>query len=383
MSPYSVLLLGTQMAIGGAQKVLLDQAKWFHDRGHGVVAAFFYDRDGLYDKWKNSFRFPLYDLKAFDRDLNFLQKIVSLLAGLWRLWKLLRRQKFDAIVTFTHDSNMLGAPMAWLAGIPVRVGTHLGEIRGMPRWRKKIHALLVNRGVIQVLIAASTRTRQHAIEEGIRPDRVEVIFNGITPFKSNKAKRDETRRELGLRENDLFLLSVGRLVFEKGHEFLVEAMSTVIRSRQNIVAGICGAGPLKGQLEQQILRNALENHVRLLGQWDSVQDLLAAADIFVLPSRWEGLPMALLEAMMAGLPVIATRVEGVDEVVEDGVHGLLVPLEDPPALAEAILQLAGDRQARSRMGAAASLRIAGEYTTDRMCENYLKIILSLGKRRVE
>lgn len=371
------------MAIGGAQKLLLDQAKWFHDRGHKAVAAFFYDRDGLFDKWNNSFQFPLCDLKAFDRDSNFLQKIVSLLAGLWRLWKLLRRQKFDAIITFTHDSNMLGAPMAWLAGIPVRVGTHLGEIRGMSRWRKKIHALLVNRGVIQVLIAASTRTRQNAIEEGTQPGRIEVIFNGITPFKSDQGRRDKTRRELGLRENDIFLLSVGRLVFEKGHEFLVEAMSTVIRSRQNIVAGICGAGPLKGQLEQQILRNALENHVRLLGQWDSVQDLLAAADIFVLPSRWEGLPMALLEAMMAGLPVIATRVEGVDEVVEDGVHGLLAPLEDPLAMAEAILQLAGDQQARSRMGAAASLRIASEYTTDRMCENYLKIVLSLGKRRME
>lgn len=371
------------MAVGGAQKVLLDQAKWFHDRGHQVVAAFFYDRDGLYDKWKNTFPFPLHDLKAFAQDLNFHQKMGRLLAGLWRLWKLLRRQKFDAIITFTHDSNMLGAPLAWMAGVPIRVGTHLGEIRGMSRWRKRIHTIFVNLGVIQILIAASTKTRQNAIKEGVRPDRVEVVFNGIPPFEPNWTSRNKIRQELGLYEDDLFLLSVGRLVFEKGHEFLIEAMASVVRSGQNVIAGICGAGPLRDQLEKQIRRHALEKYVKLLGQWEDVSELLSAADIFVLPSRWEGLPMALLEAMMAGLPVIATRVEGVEEVVEDGVHGILVPLEDPAALAKAILQLSGDQEARARMGLAASLRIAREYTTDRMCENYLKIILSLSKRRVK
>ena len=169
-------------------------------------------------------------------------------------------------------------------------------------------------------------------------------------------------------------MAVGRLVYEKGHEFLVEAMSTVTRESNHVVAGICGAGPLQGELMAQIEKLGLSNKVKLLGQWDEIPELLAASDVFVLPSRWEGIPMALLEGMMAGLPVIATRVEGVDEVVQPGEHGLLVPLESPAELAQAILQLLRSPADCQRMGAAARERVLSSYTTDRMCEAYLQVI---------
>jgi glycosyltransferase involved in cell wall biosynthesis len=131
---------------------------------------------------------------------------------------------------------------------------------------------------------------------------------------------------------------------------------------------------LQDELQVQIEKLNLQDKVKLLGQWDSIPDLLAASDVFVLPSRWEGLPMALLEGMMAGLPVIATQVEGVDEVVQPGVHGLLVPLESPAELAQAILQLLRSPQDRKRMGKAARERVLSSYTTDRMCEAYLQVI---------
>jgi glycosyltransferase involved in cell wall biosynthesis len=371
----SILLLGTQMAFGGAQTLLLDQALWFKGQGHKVVAAFFYDRDGLHDKWLESYDIPIYNLNAYNKAAGYTKKITGLITGMWRLWKLLRAEKFDAVVTFTHDSNVLGLPLAWLAGVPARVGTHLGVIRGIPHWREKLHAILVNTGIIQVLIAASTRTRDNAVQEGVSPEHIEIIFNAISPFKLSERDRISARQKLGLHESDFFLITVGRLVYEKGHEFLIQAIPAVTRSFPQITVGICGSGPLFGQLEEQISALALENKVRLLGQWENVRELLAAADTFVLPSRWEGLPMALLEAMMAGLPIIATKVEGVEEVIVEGKHGLLVPTENADALADAIIHLLTDPQLRHKMGAAAKTQVLELYTTEHMCEQYLALIL--------
>jgi glycosyltransferase involved in cell wall biosynthesis len=374
MPSYSIVLLGTQIAVGGAQKLLLEQALWFQSHGHKVTVLFFYDRDNLHEKWMKTYPFVIQNLEAFDKKAGGLRSLPKLFSGLLKLWRIFKREKFDAVITFTHDSNLLGLPLAKLAGIRSRVGTHLGEIRGMSKWRESLHTFLVNCGVIQTLVASSAGTRNNAIESGVKLEKVTTIYNAIMPFDVAHIDRDAVRAKIGLKKDDVFFLAVGRLVYEKGHEFLVEAMSTVTRSDSHAIAGICGAGPLHDQLQAQIEKLNLQGKVKLLGQWDAVPDLLAASDVFVLPSRWEGLPMALLEGMMAGLPVIATRVEGVDEVVQPGVHGLLVPLESPAELAQAIIQLLGSPQDRERMGRAARERVLSSYTTDRMCEAYLQII---------
>lgn len=374
MIPLSIVLLGTQMAVGGAQKLLLEQALWFQQNGHKVMVVFFYDRDNLHEKWTKTYPFEIQNLEAFDKKAGGLRSLPKLLNGLIKLWRILKKRKYDAIITFTHDSNLLGLPLAKLAGIRARVGTHLGEIRGMSKWRDGLHTFLINRGVIQTLVASSARTRNNAIEVGVQPNRITTIYNAIMPFDVSNIDRNAVREKLGLKNDDFFFLAVGRLVYEKGHEFLIEAMAEVAKVDSHAIAGICGAGPLQDQLQAQIEKLNVQNNMKLLGQWDSIPEILAAADVFVLPSRWEGLPMALLEGMMAGLPVIATRVEGVDEVVQPGEHGLLVPLESPAELAQAILQLLRSPQDRQRMGKAARERVLSSYTTDRMCEAYLQVI---------
>lgn len=375
MRSYSILFLGTQMAVGGAQKLLLEQALWFQTHGHRVTAVFFYDRDNLHEKWTKTYPFEVHNLEAFDKKAGGLLSLPKLIAGLWRLWHILKQGKFDAVVTFTHDSNILGLPLAKLAGIRARIGTHLGEIRGMSVWRERLHTLLVNYGVIQTLVASSSRTKHNAVQAGVDPNRIKVIHNAITPFDVGGVDRNAMRRKLGVRADAIFLLAVGRLVYEKGHEFLVEAMSKVAQVNDRAAAGICGEGPLREQLSRQIEALGLQEKVKLLGLWNDIPELLAAADVFVLPSRWEGLPMALLEAMMAGLPVVAARVEGVEDVVEHGTHGFLVPLESPQALADAVLQLCSASEAERReMGGRGRARILESYTTDRMCEQYLQVI---------
>jgi glycosyltransferase involved in cell wall biosynthesis len=379
-TPLSILFLGTQIAVGGAQKVLFDQAGWFHMHGHRVTVAFLYDRDGLFNRWSRAVDYPLHNLGAFEKGAGVFQQARLLSAGLWRLWRLLKRGQFDVIETFTHDSNILGLLLAWLAGVPVRIASHHGKFEGLPLWKEHLHAWLVNQGIAQALVTVSKRTQQIALEEGIHPDRITVIPNGITPLATAADARTATRQSLGIEPDELFLLSVGRLVHQKGHEFLVQALAEAASQNVGIKAGICGEGVLRPMLESAIQARDLGKRFQLLGEWLDVAPALAAADAFVLPSRWEGLPMALLEAMAAGLPVIATRVEGVDEVVTEGVHGHLVVPEDSQALAQAILQLAADADARKRMGAAAQARVLQEYTTAGMCGKYYVLMLSLFRK---
>jgi glycosyltransferase involved in cell wall biosynthesis len=379
----SILLVGTQMATGGAQKVLLDQAGWFHVQGHKVSAVFFYDKENLRERWQSNAAFPIINLEAFRKGAGALTNAFSLIGGLFRLWKLIRHEKPQVVEMFTHDSNMLVLPLAWLAGVPVRIPTHHGIIDGFPRWRERIHAWMVNH-LSNGIVTVSDLTMKKALEEGIQKDKISVIPNGISPVNLTEAYRSEIRRQIGAGENDVVLLSVGRLVYQKAHEYLVSAMPAVLKEASNVKAGICGDGLLRAELETQIQSLGLEKEITLFGMQANVTKYLAAADVFVLPSRWEGLPIALLEAMSAGLPVIATRVEGVDEVVEEGVQGVLVKPESTEELVKAILQLSKDATQRHRMGDAARLRVLERYTVDSMCEQYLTLFeqrLGEGKTR--
>jgi glycosyltransferase involved in cell wall biosynthesis len=377
----SILLFGTQMAIGGAQRVLLDQARWFRAHGHRVTAVFFYDKEGLHGAWQEGAGMPLLTMTRLE-DQGLISKARALIQGLLRLWRLLRRERFDVIETFTYDSNLLALPLAWLAGVPVRIATHHGMIEGFPRGLERLHAWLVNAGVASILVSVSTKALEQAAKAGAKRERMVVIQNGIVPVRSDHPHGDGVRSEMGLAEEDVLLLSVGRLVYQKGHEFLVRAMPRILGRHPQVRAVICGEGALRGALRAQIAELRLEDSVFLTGNRPDIDRFLNTADIFVLPSRWEGLPVALLEAMSAGLPVVATHVEGVEEVVQNETQGLLVPPGDSEALAVALIELIGRGEARRRMGEAARQRIEESYTVDIMCEKYLRVMSELVDARV-
>ncbi|HET9910060.1 MAG TPA: glycosyltransferase family 4 protein [Anaerolineales bacterium] len=372
---FSILLIGTQMTIGGAQRGLFDQARWFKSQGCKVAVVFFYDKEGFHENWSQAVDFPVYNLQAYQRGAGPLRQGRLLLRGLWRLWGLLKREHFDVLETFTHDSNTLGLPLAWLARVPVRIATHRGKIEAFPKWRQVLHNLLINSPITHTLIAVSEQTRGQAIEEGVRPSKITVIPNAVKQLDTSTVDRDAVRKELGVHENDIFLLSIGRLTYQKGHEFLIQAMSKVVSRFPNVKVGICGEGPLRSQLEKQIRDMGLSDHVRLLGAWDDVAPLVASADIFVLPSRWEGLSRALMEAMAAGLPSIAAQVDGIKDLITDDVNGLLIPAEDSEALENSILQLIKDAEMRKRIGAAGQAHVLTVHSVDDMCLKYYRVML--------
>lgn len=379
---FSILLIGTQMATGGSQIGLLDQARCFQARGCKVVVAFLYDRDGLHELWQQRADFPIHNLQAFKRGAGILENTRLFLKGIARVWRLMRRERFDVVETFTHDSNLVGLPIAWLAGIPVRIATHRGVIENFPAWREKLHTWMVNIGIADVLVAVSKGTGRQSQIEGVRDDKILVITNGVTPLDVQSVDRAEVRRKLSLNEQDLFLLSVGRVTYQKGHDVLIEAVPALVQHHPQLVVSICGDGPQMADLSARVSKLGLSDHVKLLGTWTNVAPLLAIADIFILPSRSEGLSRALLEAMAAGLPVVSTRVEGVDDVVLDGVHGLLVPSENPVELQDALLKLIDDPQMRKRMGEAAREHVLGSYTTDVMFDKYYELMLNWLKKKM-
>lgn len=370
----TILFLGTQMEMAGAQHVLLSQAEWFHQRGYSVRAVFFYDKQNLLARWAAEHPFPVISLGAWKHGSFAPLNALRLVRGLLKLWTLLRG--VDIIVAFTPHSNLLGLPIAFLRRTPVRLGTHHGYIEGSSRLAQRLHGRLANSRACSKLVCVSEQVRTLAVEkEGVTPSKIRVIENGIPSLRVSPVDREDFRKSIGIGPRQKMLLVVGRLVVQKGHAVLLEAISKM-RDTEAVFVFV-GEGPLGEQLAQRVRELKLEQRVLFLGARTDVSELLSAADIFVQPSLWEGLSIALLEALSAELPVVATRVEGVVDVVENEQSALLVAPNDPAALAGAIDHLLADEPLRKQIAKAGKQIAEKKYTIDAMCQSYVGLIKEL------
>jgi glycosyltransferase involved in cell wall biosynthesis len=369
-----IFFLGSQIATGGSQNNLLRQATWFTGQGYSVTAAFLYDKENLLPVWSSTYPFPIHDLGFASPKANVFIQTTCFLRGLLRLFLLLSERRYAAIETFTHHANLIGLPLAWLAGIPNRVGSHRGKIEGFSHILERIHAMMINSPVTTRLVVVAERVREDALTEGVHAQRIIKIANGISISKVDPSEILRVRNELSVSGNDIFLLSVGRLRYQKGQDILLQALPQVLEKFPNVLLLIAGEGILRQELQAEAIRLNVSERVKFLGVRDDVPVLMSLADLFLFPSRFEGMPNALLEAMGYGLPVIATAVQGVDEIVRDSENGLIIPLDDPEKVSEAILRLLNDPEERQRLGKAAHETIENEYTFDGMCSQYEKLL---------
>jgi glycosyltransferase involved in cell wall biosynthesis len=196
--------------------------------------------------------------------------------------------------------------------------------------------------------------------------RVEVVVHGIhlDGVRAADGDRQATRAALGFDADDVVCLTVANLRREKGYDDLLDAARIVLDRCPRARFLAAGQGPLEAELAARHAELRLGDRFRFLGYRTDVPTLLAAADLFVLASHHEGLPVALMEALASGLPVVATAVGGVPEAVHDGVEGVLVPAGQPDTLADAVLALVADPGSRARMGRAARAR-AEDYDVSR------------------
>ena len=261
----------------------------------------------------------------------------SAVRGLWRLLRHLRARRPQVVCTFMFHANVPGAVLGRLAGVPVVVSSIRNERFG-PRWRERLEAL--TQRLCDVTVLNSERVAASLIARGIvRKDRCRVIPNAVDVARFSPdgfSTRESTRRRLVVPPEAFLWLTVGRLEPQKDHESLLRAAAGLREQHSYLRVALAGDGPLRDSLQRLSRRMALEDVVCWLGVRTDVPDLLAASDAFVLSSRWEGSPNALLEALAAALPVVATDVGGVRDLVEDGRSGYLVPPADAEALGTAM-----------------------------------------------
>jgi glycosyltransferase involved in cell wall biosynthesis len=218
--------------------------------------------------------------------------------------------------------------------------------------------------------------------DGVPASRLTLMPYGIPLAELDSGlSREEARERLGLPAGALVIGAVGRLEEQKGHAHLLAAAAAVRRELPELVVLLVGEGRRQEDLQRQVRDLGLESSVRFLGTRRDLPEIFRALDLFVQPSLWEGLPLALLKAMGAGLPVVATRVSGSREAIVDGVNGCLVAPGDPEALARAILKLYRQPEARRRLGDAARRTVAERYSLEAMLKRLEELYLDLGRRR--
>ena len=226
-----------------------------------------------------------------------------------------------------------------------------------------------------MIIAISNGVRDALIQSGVKAAKIRVVPSGIdlAPFTTPFDRAGE-RRRLGIADDEVLVLQIAALAPHKSQIDLLRAAGIARARRDDLRFWIAGEGPLRAELEHQHRALGLGDAVRFLGFREDVTDLLRAADIFCVSSYLEGLGTSTLDAMAAGLPVVATRVGGIPEIVADGESGVLVGARNPDALADAIVALAENPERRAAMGARARER-ARLFSADRTSEGTRRVYL--------
>ncbi len=299
---------------------------------------------------------------------------------LFRLVGLLNAARPDILHTHLFHADLAGRLAGRLIGLRRLVHTiHVAEARFRP-WRFTLpRAAPLER---ERLICVSEAVRRHHLRRtGLSPERYRVIRNGIDvgAFARDEERRRALRRRWSLSDDQPLLAFVGRLDRQKGVDTLLGAMAHLGARGAPAELVIAGDGPQRGMVENFVARAHGGAHTRLLGWRDDVAALLSAADVFVLPSRWEGFGLAAVEAMAAGLPVIATRVPGLSEVVAHGRTGLLLPPGDATALAEAIVELIEDPTLCARLGRAGRKRAGELFSLERFLSEHAELYDDLAR----
>jgi len=333
-----VMHLLSSFEVGGAEHVALNLARSM-DAGSFRVSACSMSGPGPMEE---RFRAAGIETAHIDAASGPMRRLRT---GL-RLAALLRRLG----VTILHCHNAMplvyGTPAAHLAGVKAVLCTRhaisLTHKPGQPWLLEKL---------AKPLTAHYVAVSEFVLERGVRTGRIpatkaSVIHNGIDTERFAAPKGGRRRAW------PLVIGCVGRLSEEKRHRDLVEAAAALVRDGNDLRLDLVGDGETRPPVEAQVRELGVEGRIRFLGMRSDVPELLRGFDIFVLPSRFEGLPLTILEAMASGLPVVATRVGGVPELVEDGVNGFLVEPQSPAELAAAIRRLVEDADLRRRMGQA-------------------------------
>ncbi len=346
-SQIHILHILPTLDTGGAERLLIDIAKGLNaNRFKQAVLCFKWGGELVEEMRKTGTQvFVLEKKLAFD-PLNFI-----------KIWKIISKLKPDIIHTHL-GADMYGRLIAGLKGIPVVSTEHnLNKDEGsMTRFLKKatIH-------YAKALIAVSQAVARDAHERYSVPlEKYEIIHNGVDTSRFSPSPH--------IFNKVLRIGSVGRLSEQKGFDVLIEAIHLL--DDKDIVCEIAGEGSLRSQLESQIKKNNLSNQIKLIGVRHDIPEFLASLDIFVLPSRWEGLGIAALEAALVQIPIIVSNVDGLQEIVDDAHNGLVFDSGDAHDLAQKISWYKEHETEAHQFAKQLREKVAANFDIAKMLEKY-------------
>jgi glycosyltransferase involved in cell wall biosynthesis len=299
-----------------------------------------------------------------------------------RIRRILENERVEILHTHGGIAGFFGRRAARKAGTPVVIhtlhGIHYLHYRNPVLKRTYISLERYFSKFTDKLVLVSEGDREAARRYRLAPEaKLVVIKNGLDPA-TLEAARDAARlkKKLGLSDAAPIIGTVARLHRQKGVVFLVRAASRIKQEFPNAKVLCVGGGPLQSKMAKEVRKLGLEDTVVLLGEAPDGADLISSFDVFVLPSLWEGLPFVLIEAAALGKPIVATDVEGNNEVITEGETGLLIPAQNPEALAAAVIGLLRDRQMAERLAASAKKLILPRFTLARMVRETEELYLS-------
>ncbi len=362
-----LLLLVTLGERGGAQSYVASLLPAVTERFETTLAAHGY---GPLSDAASAIGVEFVPLRHVRRALNPWQDVL----GLVELVRLIRRQRPDILHASSSKAGVLGRLAGWLAGVPIRIFTAHGwafaAYSGVP---SRLYRLADRsmRPITSVIICVAEYERLAGVAAGVcLPEQTVVIPNAVDVSALPRAAP---------RGGVVELISVGRLRAPKDLITLVRALARL--ERGSFRASLVGDGPDRPMIEAELNRLGLAESVRFLGDRSDVAELLAGGDLFVCSSRSEGMPVSILEAMAVGLPVVASAVGGVPEIIDDGRTGLLVAPGAVAPLADALARLIGDRALRERMGRAGRKAALDRYDLPRFRDAHLELYRRLLEER--
>lgn len=354
-----ILHLITRLPVGGAERLLISVLRKLDTNRFESVVCCIQDRGELAAEVE-SLGIPVISLGLMNKggfDSRAKPAIVDLI----------KQHQIDLVHSHLYHANLYGRLAAKKAGVPAIISIHNTYAR------RKWYRHLINRWLSRYtakIIAVSEDIRQDVVKyDGVHDDKIVTLPNGIDLDRvRTNISRDQARARLGYGDEHFLIGVVGRLEKQKGHIHLIRAIAALTQQNKltNIRVLVAGDGRLRADLEQATDDLGIGGQVNFLGTRKDMAEILRALDLFVMPSLWEGLSLAMLEGMAAELPVIISDVGGAGEVLHENTYGVRTPPGDEVALAQAIVDLAENPEKRAILATKARTRVEEAYSAETM-----------------
>jgi len=303
----------------------------------------------------------------------FIKKSKLGLGVIWQLVKFLKEVKPQIVHTHLFGGDTWGRIAAILAGVPIIISTE-HNINLDESWLKKLIKFKLAI-FTKKIIAVSQSVKNYSVKkEKINPKKIAVIYNGIDLHKFSF--RGYQSIDL---HNKISAVTIARLEPQKGHYYLIDAMPLIIKKYPNFILNIVGAGNLENELKNQAKDLGLQDHVVFWGRRTDPENILPAMALFILPSIWEGLGIAILEAQAVGVPVLASKVGGIMEIIESGKTGLLFAPKNSEAIFQSIEKLLSDSDLQQKIVKNAHEQVKEKFSLENMVQAYEDLYLELAR----